>query len=201
MSSLGFPPGMGNRVSPGLTLGPDRQAALSAAPAGSSCIICYQATAWDLCAPSWNWAWYLPSVSIFSALSSAVSCCANCVAEVKKKPNSSCPQTTDVVVSGACGSAPSLAEHWALAHLLYISENFPSFQLWMDCIRIFFSFFLFSRWVENCHFARMAWFSVSTQAVAQWQVRYGWGGFWGHRATLLHKSSAEMLRMRDWNLR
>lgn len=41
----------------------------------------------------------------------------------------------------------------------------------------------------------MAWFSVSTQAVAQWQVRYGWGGSRGHRAALLHKSSAEMFRM------
>lgn len=41
----------------------------------------------------------------------------------------------------------------------------------------------------------MAWFSVSTQAVAQWQVWYGWGGSRGHRAALLHKSSAEMFRM------
>lgn len=38
-----------------------------------------------------------------------------------KNPSSASLQTTDVVVSSACSSAPSLAEYRALAHLLYIS--------------------------------------------------------------------------------
>lgn len=43
-----------------------------------------------------------------------------------KKPSSASLQTTDVVVSSACSSAPLLAEYRALAHLLYISWIFPS---------------------------------------------------------------------------
>lgn len=143
--------------------------------------------------PNWNRAGSLPSVSILCTLSSPVSCHANCAAKVKPNCISEndrccgqrCVQFSSLVSSGPRPRAPAL----------YIIE-FSLFCLWMDWI-----LFLFSRWVENCHFAWMACFSVSMQAVAQWQVRYGWGGFWGHRATLLHKSSTEMFRLRDWNLR
>lgn len=194
MSSLGFPPGMVNWVRPGLTLGPGRQTWLFAAHRGFSCIICYRATAWEPCALQVKLGWVL-SICIYlvcfiiCCLSPCKLCCKGktklCISENDRCCGQRCVQFSSLVSSGLRPRAPAL----------YIIE-FSLFCLWMDWI-----LFLFSRWVENCHFAWMAWFSVSTQAVAQWQVRYGWGGFWGHRATLLHKSSTEMFRLRDWNMR
>lgn len=76
-----------------------------------------------------------------------------------------------------------------LAHLLDISQRPPSFSE-----RFGSSFILRVGGKLSFYTDGLVW--VSTQAAALWQVRYGWGGFRGHRATLLHKSP-EMLRMRD----
>ena len=71
---------------------------LCCSPAGFSCIICYQDPAWELCAPAENWALYPPSASILSALSFAVSCLVNCVAEAKK-PQTSHPRKRQMLWS------------------------------------------------------------------------------------------------------
>lgn len=137
MSSLGFPPGMVNWVRPGLTFGTYRQAKLFAIPVGFSCIICYQTTVRELCAPSWNRARSLPSVVISSTLSSTVSCCANCAAEVKTK---FCIATNGRCCGQQCVQFSSLVSRvlspcTAALHIIELSW----YCLWMDWGPFFYS--------------------------------------------------------------
>lgn len=131
-----------------------------------------------------NTSWSFPSASTYTISH------LHCVSvEVKTKllPQ----QTADVAVSRPCSSAPQLKEE----------ETFPTCSTCHSFLPVLplsgLDPLLLSGLEENCHFTRMAWFSVSTPAVAQWQVRYGWGGFRGHRAMPLHKSPAEVLRTRE----
>lgn len=134
---------MASWVRLGLTLGPSRTRCLSC------CILMHHMlpnhSTWPLCPR------YRPSLvaPICIDLRCFIICCVSLqtVAEVKKKSKPASQQTTDVVVSGACSSAPSLAEYQALPHLLYISYNFPSFASeWIG------SLFLFSRWLVKLPF-------------------------------------------------